>query len=89
MTSGEVPLGAVQCHKCSSVDGFVCSYARTKAIFSFSGLDSERRVIYAITHTTGLWKQGQRIMRVGCARCDADIPHWMLEFSSYVKTARS
>jgi len=86
----QIPAGAIQCLKCKSIDGVVCHYRNQNTVaFSFSGLDSEKRVIYTVVRTSGSWEKGKRPDKTTCAKCAAGIPYWMLDFNPYVKSSHT
>lgn len=85
-----IPEGAICCLKCNKYSSVICKYtSKSKVLYSFAGLDSQKRVIYTVTNTTGKWSFNDPIIEVSCGLCGYPIPFWMLEFSSYVKSSYS
>lgn len=79
---GKIPAGAVRCFKCRALSGFQIQTRQGKQIaYRMVGRDFKGCVKYEVQ---GIHVPKQHVVKVTCSSCGANIPKWVLEFTSHV-----
>ena len=81
--TGLIPMGAVYCFSCRSYVRFKVKYSTGSVSYLFAGLDAYNKVIYTINEVRGSWNADLSPLGITCECCDASIPLWMTNYTSY------
>ena len=80
---GKLPAGSICCFKCKSIAGFqVKTHTDKEYNYSMVGRDFKGCIKYEMKEKAQSPKG--RIKQVTCTSCQANIPKWMLDFTSHV-----